>query len=130
LLAFEIAELLVGIAFLAFEQELVAGAIGIDLPQLVGPRIDRADLAHVIAMDAAPAPLPRIDDNRAVRGEHRIDVHFRRGELGFGAVALDDDIAGIAIDLRARVLGRSGARQSAWQHDGNGHNEQAVTLHR
>src|SRR5580704_15472341 len=63
LLAFEIAELLVGIAFLAFEQELVAGAIGIDLPQLVGPRIGRADLADVIAVDAAAASLPGIDDN-------------------------------------------------------------------
>ena len=68
---------MLGAAFAALEQKPVAAAVGIDLAQLVGPWLGRADLAGIVAMDGAAAPLPGVDDVGAVRGQHRIDVHFR-----------------------------------------------------
>src|SRR5208282_2001312 len=68
--------------------------------QLVRFRRGRADLIEIIALDAAAAPLPGEHDKRAAGREYGLDVLLRLGELGLGAVACDENISGVAVNVR------------------------------
>jgi hypothetical protein len=67
LLAFEIADLVLGVAVTAFQQEAVIAAVHIDAPQFVRPRFSGAELVGLIMPTAATAALARVNDKGAAR---------------------------------------------------------------
>jgi hypothetical protein len=113
LLAFEIAELVVGIAAAALQQEPVIAAVHIDAPQLVRPRLSGAELVGLVMPTAAAAALPRVKDESAARRQHGIDIHLRCRELGCAAGALDENASSIAVNARRLTVRGDRARQQS-----------------
>ena len=113
MLAFKIAELVLGVAAAALQQEPIIAAVQIDAPQLIRPRLGGAELVRLVMPAAAAAALPCVNDKSAVRRQYGIDIHLRCRESGGAAGARDENISGVAVNARWLTVRGDRARQQS-----------------
>jgi hypothetical protein len=113
LLAFKIAELVLGVAAAALQQEPVVAAVQIDAPQLVGARLSGAELVGLVMPTAAAAALPGVNNKRVVRRHHGIDIDLRCRELGGAAGAFDENTSSVAVNACRLTVRRDRAGQQS-----------------
>src|SRR5262249_20927814 len=107
------AELVVGVAAAALQQEPVIAAVQIDAPQLVRLRLSGAELVGLVMPTATAAALACVNDKSAARRQHGIDIRLRCRELGGAAGALDENASSVAVNARRLTMRGDRARQQS-----------------